>query len=80
MEIYITHEVTMYRACLLCWVYYYLFNDMIMFLFIIFLPLKFCGTFHGGHRLQKVAFQLEIHNTIPPGSTGQPKTKYRLIK
>jgi len=31
--------------------------------------------FHDGHQLQKVAFQLEIHNTIHLDSIGQPKTK-----
>jgi len=33
--------------------------------------------FHGGHQLQKVAFQLEIRNTTPPDSIGQPKTNYK---
>ena len=47
---------------------------MIMFLFIIFLLLKFCDMFRDGHQLQKGAFQQEIHNTIPPDSIGQPKT------
>ena len=36
--------------------------------------------FRGGHQLQKGAFQLEIHNTIPPDSKGQPKANNRLIK
>ena len=35
--------------------------------------------FHGGHQLQKVVFQLEIHNTIPPDSIGQPKTNYLVL-
>ena len=43
--------------------------------YFVILPLKFCDTFHDGHQLQKVAFQLEIHNTIHLDSIGQPKTK-----
>ena len=50
---------------------------MIIFLFNIFLLLKFCDMFRGGHQLQKGAFQLEIHNTIPPDSKGQPKANNR---